>query len=72
VTQPPEELCWREHELLVVPPMSGRSKGKSQTKVIPWSFGLQGGSRAQTPSSEKCTVTKPPEHKEEAETHRAL
>jgi hypothetical protein len=34
------ELCRRERKLLVISPMSGRSKGRGQTKCSPWSFRL--------------------------------
>jgi hypothetical protein len=55
------DLCWRKHKLLVGPPMPDRSKGRGQTKCSLWSFGVGVRCGANEPSTEKCTVAKPPE-----------
>jgi hypothetical protein len=61
-----------ERKLLVGPPMPDTSKGKVQTKRITWSSRLGVVRRANEPTPEKFTVTKPPEPMEEAKTHTGL
>jgi hypothetical protein len=59
------ELCWREHKLLVEPPMPDRSKASGQAKCSPWSSRVEVGRGANDPTPEKLTVTKPSENQGE-------
>jgi hypothetical protein len=57
----PGDLCWCERQLLVVPPMPDRSKGRGQTKCGLWSFRLGFRCGTNDPLRDIFTVTKPPE-----------
>jgi hypothetical protein len=59
VPQSPGELCWREHKLLVAPPMPDGSKGRGQMKCSPWSSRLGVGCGANDPTLKEFTGMKP-------------